>query len=184
MTDNTDLPRRRPAAIRLDEPQATTETARTEPVLPRKPAAFDERLAEIAENQDIFDDALPPAVPARRRRAPFASIALSGAGVLVSLGIGLWIDGLVADLFARAEWLGYVALGAAILPCSASPPLRCANSWACAASPSCRTSRPISPPSASRHAEDGTRRDRPPCRLPRPPPGDGRRPRPPEGGRR
>ncbi|SIQ13317.1 putative membrane protein [Rhizobium sp. RU20A] len=111
MTSDTDIPRRRPAAIRLDEPAA--QTSRAEPAAPRKPAAFDEQLAEMAADQDIFDDALPPAVPARRRRAPFASIALGGAGILVSLGVGLWIDGLIADLFARADWLGYVALAAA-----------------------------------------------------------------------
>ncbi|WP_377289289.1 YcjF family protein [Rhizobium sp. SG2393] len=115
MTSDSDTPRRRPAAIRLDDQQAEPVRVSAEPAAPRKPAAFDERLAEIAADQDIFDDALPPVVPPRRRRAPFASIALGGLGILVSLGIGLWIDGLIADLFARAEWLGYVALAAATL---------------------------------------------------------------------
>ncbi len=184
MTSDSDTPRRRPAAIRLDDQQAEPVRVSAEPAAPRKPAAFDERLAEIAADQDIFDDALPPVVPPRRRRAPFASIALGGLGILVSLGIGLWIDGLIADLFARAEWLAMSRSPPPRSPCSALSPSPSANSSACAALPPCRTSRPTSPPSASRAPEDGPRRDRPPRRLHRPPARNRGRPGAAEGKRR
>ena len=37
------------------------------------------------------------------------AIFLGALGILVSLAIGLWTDRLIRDLFARAEWLGWVA---------------------------------------------------------------------------
>ncbi len=51
----------------------------------------------------------PPALPPRRR-SRLGRIFAAAAGILVSMAIGLWVDRLVRDLFARADWLGWTAL--------------------------------------------------------------------------
>ncbi len=51
-----------------------------------------------------------PVLVERRRRAPWASLLVAALGGLVSLGVGLAIERLVADLFAAAPWLGWTAL--------------------------------------------------------------------------
>ena len=53
-----------------------------------------------------------PPLP-RRRRFPWGDAVLVGAGGLVSLGLGLAVMRLIEDLFARAEWLGWLGLGLA-----------------------------------------------------------------------
>ena len=59
------------------------------------------------------DDLPPPPVPEpQRRRCSFARLAAGAFGLLLSLAFGLWVDRLIADLFTRADWLGYTALGA------------------------------------------------------------------------
>ncbi|MEW6254533.1 MAG: TIGR01620 family protein [Pseudomonadota bacterium] len=86
----------RPQVFRLDEAGITfTEI---------EPPIEDEAglLPQIAE-------------PHPRRRLGLAGLFWSGLGGLVSLGAGLAVWKLVEDLFARADWLGYVALGFAAL---------------------------------------------------------------------
>jgi putative membrane protein len=87
---------------------------------PRRPAYFDSGVIETPIEEDVFEaeglaaerhlaetGTLKPA-----RRFPFFRIFAGALGVLVSMGIGLWIDRLVNDLFGREDWLGYVALAA------------------------------------------------------------------------
>jgi putative membrane protein len=50
-----------------------------------------------------------------RRRAPWLGILLSALGGLVVMAIGLGIETLIADLYAIAPWLGWVALALAVL---------------------------------------------------------------------
>jgi putative membrane protein len=52
--------------------------------------------------------ALPP-----RRSWRLRSVFFAAFGFLLTLGIGLWADSLIRDLFARADWLGWTAAGAA-----------------------------------------------------------------------
>lgn len=97
-------PPRRPAAFRLDRVRVTDDPDAAfrpseQPVVLREP-----------------DDEPPPAATPRPRRGMrWSDILLSALGVLVSLGIGLAIDRLIRDLFARADWLGWIAVGAAAL---------------------------------------------------------------------
>ncbi|MQT13190.1 YcjF family protein [Segnochrobactrum spirostomi] len=93
-----DTPPRRPAAFRLDE-AVMVEAGATERIDPSRPA--------IEPEPD--DDDRPPVVPAKRRGAPWAGLFFTGLGGLASLGIGLSIDRLIEDLFARADWLGWLA---------------------------------------------------------------------------
>lgn len=105
-----------------ETPGATVDTA------PRRPAWFDNGVIETPPEEDIFE---AEGIEAERRiaetgtlkparRFPFFKIFSGALGVLISMGIGLWIDRLVNDLFGREDWLGYVALAAvAVLVLSA-----------------------------------------------------------------
>lgn len=91
---------------------------------PRRPTAFrldEATLLDIDEAPPVGatgiviepeeDAVLPPEV--RRRRPPWGKILALALGGLASLGLGLAVDALIADLFSRAEWLGWVGLGLA-----------------------------------------------------------------------
>lgn len=101
---------RKPRAFSVEEPAEKPVKAE-----PRPPQSFEEGVVLTPDAEDPFlAEGLPPVPVAepRRRRFSFGKLALGGFGVLVSLGLGLWADGLVRDLFARYEALGYVALAA------------------------------------------------------------------------
>lgn len=106
--------RRQPATFRIDPEEPRVETAK-----PRKPRVADPTRVEMSDI-DIFDDVElaeaepPPAVPPRRR-SRLRAVFLWSAGLLVSLAIGLWTERLVRELFARADWLGWLGLGLAII---------------------------------------------------------------------
>ncbi len=105
-----------------EAPETKVETAT------RRPAWFDNGVVETPMEEDIFE---AEGIDAERRiaetgtlkparRFPFFKIFSGALGVLVSMGIGLWIDSIVKDLFGREDWLGYVALAAvAVLVLSA-----------------------------------------------------------------
>jgi putative membrane protein len=50
-----------------------------------------------------------------KRRAPWLGILLSALSGLLLLGLGLAVENLIIDLYAIAPWLGWVALGLAVL---------------------------------------------------------------------
>ncbi|TJW69284.1 MAG: TIGR01620 family protein, partial [Mesorhizobium sp.] len=116
---------RKPAAFRI-EPEATPRRepphkhgADEQPV--RKPRAARSDVAVVIPSEiDVFDEpdieqAAPPPATAPRRRSLLARLFFGAFGVLVSLAIGLWTDQLIRDLFARAEWLGWLAAGVAAI---------------------------------------------------------------------
>lgn len=88
---------------------------------PRRPRAAPVEVAvAVPDGHDIFetpDEAamVPPPATAPRRRSVAARILAGAAGLLVSLAIGLWIDGLIRSLFERAPWLGWLAALAAAI---------------------------------------------------------------------
>lgn len=101
---------RKPRAFSVEEPAEKPVKAE-----PRPPQSFEEGVVLTPDAEDPFlSEGLPPVPVAepRRWRFSFGKLALGGFGVLVSLGLGLWADRLVRDLFARYEALGYVALAA------------------------------------------------------------------------
>jgi putative membrane protein len=105
---------RRPAAYRLDDPQVmiapppgSGETAR--------PAG--RRHVVVSPEPDSAAIPLPAAplsIP-RRRKMPWGTLLWSALGGLISLAAGMALMRLIEDLYARAEWLGWVAAGLAAL---------------------------------------------------------------------
>jgi putative membrane protein len=110
--DNGTTPRR-PQAFGVDEPKASAPKA-----APRAPGAFSTDIVVTPDEDDPFlgEGVAAEVVAApRRRRLPLMSIFLSALGVLVSTALALWIDALIRDLFTRADWLGYTAIGVTAL---------------------------------------------------------------------
>lgn len=109
---------RKPAAFKVEpqrpagpEPRPQTEASH------RKPQALKpDRTVVVPAPVDVFDELDPaeldpPPLPAPRRRSRLGAIVAAALGILISAAIGLWIDGLIRDLFARADWLGWAAVG-------------------------------------------------------------------------
>lgn len=103
-----------PAKSPSDQAAETTSRRESEEAPQRPPRAFAppetvEPLADLTDT-DPADDLVAPAVP---RRHWFTRLAVATAGILLSLGLWLAVDALIRDLFARYDWLGWVALTAA-----------------------------------------------------------------------
>ncbi|RWM83491.1 MAG: TIGR01620 family protein [Mesorhizobium sp.] len=115
---------RKPAAFRI-EPEAPPKerAALRQPDAPsvRKPRTVKVDLAVVTPAEiDVFDEpdiiaAEPPPATAPRKRSISGGLLFGALGVLVSLALGLWTDQLIRDLFARAEWLGWLAAGMAVI---------------------------------------------------------------------
>lgn len=110
---------RKPAAFRIDAPKKAETTPVAEPA--RAPRAVKADAAIVTPAAvDVFDEpdaatAPPPPPPAPRRRSKLGAIFLTSLGILVSLAVGIWTDQLVRDLFSRADWLGWLAAGVALV---------------------------------------------------------------------
>jgi len=78
-----------------------------------KPAAV------TPDTVDAFAEEVMPSPPAPRRASRLGALFFGALGVLASLALGLWTDRLVRDLFARADWLGWLALATAGLAAAA-----------------------------------------------------------------
>jgi putative membrane protein len=95
----------------------------------RKPRIF--RLDETSPAAAETAPAEQPAAPIEETAAPSASFAAArlmrlrgigwgtiffgAVGGLISIGISIWIAAFIADLFSRGGWLGYLALGFALI---------------------------------------------------------------------
>lgn len=92
-----------PRAYRLDSTGAETKAEAVAVTVTEEP------LETIAAADGV------PVVIERKRRAPWATVLFSALGGLATLAIGLGIERLIADLFAAAPTLGWVAVGLAAL---------------------------------------------------------------------
>jgi putative membrane protein len=116
-----DSPHRKPASFRVDNREKKKPHKKESAA--RKPRAIPEQAHvefATAENDpfalpDPVTAPPPDAAPLKRRRSIVAKVFLGATGAIVSLGIGLWVDRLIRDLFTRADWLGWLAIGLAIL---------------------------------------------------------------------
>lgn len=66
--------------------------------------------AVIVEEMVEADDLPVPLAPVRRR-FPWSRLFFGAVSGILSLAIGLWLDQLVRALFARDDWLGWLAIG-------------------------------------------------------------------------
>lgn len=111
--------RRGPKAFSVPGDDQPANRTGTQTETPRRPRAVSESAKITFAAQDHFDaearaaSAQPDPLPEPRKRGLVSTLVFSALGILVSLAVGLWIDGLVRELFARETWLGYVALAAA-----------------------------------------------------------------------
>jgi len=88
--------RRQPGAFKIDHPSVEMIAEEPEELEP----------AEADAHHAVEAIAHPP-----RRGFRWGRLAVATGGAIASLAIGIAFDTLVRDLFARAEWLGWVALG-------------------------------------------------------------------------
>ncbi|MDH4440911.1 MAG: TIGR01620 family protein [Rhizobium sp.] len=105
---------RRPTAFTV-ESDDTHGRERATDAPRRAPRSFSGEIDIVPDERDPFlgalsETATPPVATPRRRGFSFARIAMSAFGVLLSLALGLWVDGVIRDLFSRADWLGYTAV--------------------------------------------------------------------------
>ncbi|WP_075215615.1 YcjF family protein [Mongoliimonas terrestris] len=98
-------PTRRPTAFRIgDEDVAVSRDGAPVP-----------RTARVVVEPEPEDRAMPgPPVP-KRKGFGWGKLFWGALGVLVSLAVGLWVDQLIRDLFARNDALGWLATGVAVL---------------------------------------------------------------------
>ena len=102
----------RPRAFRLDRPGTVTRPHDAV----GEAAEEGVRVLVTEEPMDAIEAADGvPVLPERPRRAPWAAILASALGGLASLAIGIGLERMIADLFAAAPWLGWVAIGLAAL---------------------------------------------------------------------
>lgn len=112
----SDLPPRAPRAFAPAEPGPAPLPAG------RAPRAVTDLEKLTIEPDDALErealeslDAAPARPRPRRGGLPFGRLFVGALGAIVSLGVGLAIDAMVRDLFARAEWLGWVGVALALL---------------------------------------------------------------------
>lgn len=97
---------RRPRAFRIPAAEPPDPVAGAAPPAPSAGIRIVEEPFEIVEAAD--GTAVP--VARRARGVPWGGMLLAAAGGLVSLGVGLSVERMIADLFQAAPWLGSVAL--------------------------------------------------------------------------
>ncbi len=115
--DNNRKTPRKPQAFGFDDPGAARPKAAA-----RAPGAFEADIVLTPDEDDPFlDEGLMEEAVAtpRKRRLPLMSIFLSALGILFSAALALWIDALIHDLYTRADWLGYAAIGVTALAVAA-----------------------------------------------------------------
>lgn len=115
----SDVPPRGPRAIPVPPKPSGTSVEEPAARLPR--SVSDLSNVSIEPDDALEREALETldAAPAQRRRErrgfPFGRVLFGALGAIASLAFGLAIDALLRDLFARAEWLGWLGTGLAVL---------------------------------------------------------------------
>ncbi len=91
---------------------------------PRKPATFrvDEVEIDVPPSPPpLFEEPLanPPAtvrnLPKLKKGFAWGSILIGALGGLISIWAAIWFDAMVRDLLARDDWIGWAAIGLAVV---------------------------------------------------------------------
>lgn len=99
---------RKPAAFRLDDSKVRLTDDGT-----RKPSANETLITEALLEEDV--PRLPREASTPRTGFNFGKWLTIGLGGLASLAVGLAVDSLIRDLFARTDWLGWLGVALAAL---------------------------------------------------------------------
>lgn len=111
--DNTDkpAPKKKPSKKADSKPASTA----------RKPRAVSAKVKLVEPEHDYFDsgmqaDLAPPPPPEPIvRKSRIGGYIFALIGFFISVGLALWVEGIITTLFDRYTWLGWVTLGAAAL---------------------------------------------------------------------
>lgn len=101
------------------EPQADD----SQPQAPRKPVAIRDLSTVTAESVDVFEQEAidagaqltPPPASLIKRRFTLRSVFFSALGLLVSFAVAIWTEDLIRAMYSRADWLGWLTLGVALI---------------------------------------------------------------------
>ncbi len=110
-TDGPAAPRRRPAAFRLNSDDA--EAPQIEPEREDTTSDGSGRQERAAGGRSGLVRGRLSSGKLSWGNLSWGGLFFAALGGLVSLGIGLSIDRLIGDLFARSDWLGWTATGLA-----------------------------------------------------------------------
>ncbi len=77
--------------------------------LPDEAALADRSERKHPEN--LADELTPPPPAPNPKRVKWSKLFFASLGGLIALSLGLWADALIRDLFARQDWLGWLAVG-------------------------------------------------------------------------
>ncbi|ANG95862.1 TIGR01620 family protein [Brucella pseudogrignonensis] len=120
----SEQPPRKPAAFTVQKPTDTISPSGAPNDAPRRPRAVTD-LEKVIPEVDVFAltdeeaaelEVLDPSFEAPpRRRWSLSKILFGALGILVSFAIGIWTEDLIQALFTRADWLGWTALGVAMI---------------------------------------------------------------------
>ena len=120
----SEQPPRKPAAFTVKKPTETVSASEAKQEAPRRPRAVTD-LDKVVPEIDVFAlsdeeaaelEVLDPSFEAPpRRRWSLSKVLLGALGILVSFAIGIWTEDLIRALFTRADWLGWTALGVALI---------------------------------------------------------------------
>ena len=103
------------------QPEEVSGTEKQQTI--RKPVAIRDLSMVTTEAVDVFEQEAidagaelnPPPASLIKRRFTLRSVFFSAMGLLISFAIGIWTEDLIRALFNRADWLGWLALGVAII---------------------------------------------------------------------
>ena len=111
------MPRpRSPRAFAPDDPKLTLEPPPESP-----PPAFPDAPTSGPKVPDFAE---------LRRGIRWGGLLLSAIGALAGLAAGVWLADLVADLFARRDWIGWIAIGLLVLAGVAAAMIVVREGWA------------------------------------------------------
>ncbi|MEM9732673.1 MAG: TIGR01620 family protein [Pseudomonadota bacterium] len=97
---------RKTAKVKQHVPQTSNDLA----ALRMMPDEAAQRLPKGVHDA-LVDDLTPPPPAVSKRGFRWSRLFISALFGLLALGMGLWVDQLIRDLFARQDWLGWLAVG-------------------------------------------------------------------------
>lgn len=101
-------PGRRPAAFRLDDSKVRMTDDET-----RMPSLDEALITQVIQEDE--EPRLPRDASTPKTGVRFGKWLMIGLSGLVSLAVGLAVDSLIRDLFARTDWLGWLGVALAVL---------------------------------------------------------------------